>query len=106
MNTHRAVIESPFPPMLHLVAAGPRDFCEESLARWVTDHPLAEHQESYIFRVVEPATIHQDDLASFERLAAVSQDSDASYDEAVDALSDAVGLISGLLETDIPESEA
>jgi len=52
MNTHRAVIESSVPPMLNLIAAGPQDFCEETLAQWVREHPLGEFESALVMKVV------------------------------------------------------
>lgn len=52
MNTHRAVIESSVPPMLTLIARGPQDFCEDTLAQWIKAHPLGEFETAVVMQVV------------------------------------------------------
>lgn len=51
MNTHRAAIESSVPPSLLLVGAGPKEFCEECLAKWIATHPLGEFETGRILEV-------------------------------------------------------
>ena len=62
MNTHRAVIETSVPPKLHPIAAGPKDFCEEYLAKWIESHPLGEFETALVL-AVEPQTIDPNLLA-------------------------------------------
>lgn len=50
-NTHRAVIESSVPPSLLLVGAGPKDFCEDYLAKWISTHTLGEFETGLILEV-------------------------------------------------------
>jgi len=53
-NTHRAVIESSFPPKLNLIARGPKDFCEGTLAQWIKEHPLGEFETGMVLAVEQP----------------------------------------------------
>lgn len=50
-NTHRAVIETSAPPAMQPIAAGPKDFCEHYLAKWVEAHPLGEFDTALVLAV-------------------------------------------------------
>lgn len=57
MNTHYAVIAGSVPPSLDVIACGPREFCEESLTKWLERHPLGKYETAEIL-TRDPETVN------------------------------------------------